>query len=561
MKRRDFLRNIMIGYTGIIASSNFNCIKKVKKLNFVILFSDELNPEYLECYNKNSIFPTSNISKLAQDGIRFTNAYSTAPMCTPARFSMLTGMYPGKCTHSEFLTKYPDDGMYNIGWNTYIDNSTQTLPKILKKDGYITGMMGKWHIGTEDSSVLPFQKFHGNEEPNEKGMNEKLAKDQKTVQQMIRETGGFDHVASAVWGNFDHFPVKKLRQHNFPWINKGVSDFLDDRAEDQKPFFTYIATTAIHGPSHLGELKSDSNYTLEGKLSGLEKYELDKKSLINEVDRQEDRNKHKYTGLAYLDHHVGFVINKLENLGLLENTVVMFIADHNIEPGKATCYEQGNKIPMIVKWPGKKPAVCSQLVQNIDMVSTIIDASGKANSKKFNLDGVNVLSLINGENNPVRESVYVESGFARAVRKDNFKYIAFRLPKDLIHLMENGKMEYAPNYFNKHKQQHSQIAIEYFPHYFDQDQLYDLENDPYEMTNLAYKSEYQEILGKMKIELKKYLDKCQHTFDLKQIPFMETPEYKKLTEKTKSIGIDYISWLPRDHGTIVYPPVKNYRQD
>jgi hypothetical protein len=109
---------------------------------------------------------------------------------------------------------------------------------------------------------------------------------------------------------------------------------------------------------------------------------------------------------------------------------------------------------------------------------------------------------------------------------------------------------------NRHKQAHSQIALQFYPGYFDTDQLYDLEIDPYEQHNLADDSKYQSDLKRMKQALTEHLLTFNHPFDLREEPFMKSKTYRKLTQKTKTIGIDYISWLPRDHGAIVWPPEK-----
>ena len=173
------------------------------------------------------------------------------------------------------------------------------------------------------------------------------------------------------------------------------------------------------------------------------------------------------------------------------------------------------------------------------------------------LDGMNVLGLMEENAEPVRESIYLESGYARGIRVGDYKYISFRLPEDVVNAMKNEETEYAPNYLNTYKQAHSQIAIEYFPHYFDQDQLYNLEEDPYELKNLAYKEEYRNKLNEMKQELEDYLEKFRHPYDLQRIPFLESEEYKELTENTRDIGTGFIKWLPRDHGKIKYPPERN----
>ncbi|MFP4547923.1 MAG: sulfatase [Fidelibacterota bacterium] len=555
MKRREFLKTSAIASAGAMALCN-RCTQKTNRpLNFVLLYSDELNPDYFQCYNENSPYPTPNLTELANAGTRFTNAYVAAPMCTPSRFAVLSGNYPGSCDHPKFLEENPTDEMYNIGWDTYLHKNMATLPGILSANGYVTGMSGKWHIGSEKSEDTQFPEFAPDADLNDAVVNKKLQERQQMVKKMIAGDAGFDEVRSATWGNFDGLPIKALHVHNFPWINKGTMEFLDARSQDGKPFFLYAATTAIHGPAHQDVLDVDYSYTPEGKVAGLDRFDLDREKLRNAIKDLHGQHQHKQAGLAYLDHHVGLVKKKLKDLGLLGNTVIMFMADHNVEPGKATCYERGNKVPFIVSWPGlPKGQVCSELVQNVDIASTIIKTIGLKKIKEQGFVGEDFRPLVKGEKKAIRKDIFMECGFARGVRSGQYKYIAFRLPDELIQQMESGEMNYAPNYFNRFKQAHSQIAIEYFPHYFDQDQLYDLESDPYEINNLAYNPAYQETLAMMKKIMQKYLDSFDHPYDLKRISFMESDKYKELVKKTQAIGTDYIQWLPRDHGNIIYPP-------
>ena len=531
---------------------------KEVKPNFVVIFSDEMDPNYLQSYNEKSIHPTPNITELAEEGTLFTNAYTTSPMCTPSRFSILTGKYPGRCSTDEFMEEYPYDKPYSVAWNTRIDKPTRTIANYLSEAGYVTGMAGKWHVGDENPDIPDIPQFSAEDELTDPEVNEKLKKHHEIFRNLLKETAGFDYANSVSWSNFDNFPFKKLAFHNIPWITRGAALFLDDRAKDKKPFFLYVAPTAVHGPAHQESLDRDPTYTLEGKVEDVRNYDIDKSIIKEQIKDIPDPDRHKFVGLAYTDKLVGDILKKLEDNNQMENTVVIFMADHNVEPGKATCYEKGNKVPLIVKWPGKATSYKSDnFIQSIDLVKTMIESASVDDPLAEELDGMNVLGLMEENAEQVRESIYLESGYARGIRVGDYKYISFRLPEDVVNAMKNEETEYAPNYLNTYKQAHSQIAIEYFPHYFDQDQLYNLEEDPYELKNLAYKEEYRNKLNEMKQELEDYLEKFRHPYDLQRIPFLESEEYKELTENTRDIGTGFIKWLPRDHGKIKYPPERN----
>jgi hypothetical protein len=154
----------------------------------------------------------------------------------------------------------------------------------------------------------------------------------------------------------------------------------------------------------------------------------------------------------------------------------------------------------------------------------------------------------------VREYVYLEAGYARAITDGAFKYIAVRYPEAVIDRLEEGETEFAPNHLDTHRQSHSQIAMQHYPAYFDPDQLYDLRSDPYEQENLARDPEHEETLEELQQVLRARLETFAHPYDLSPIPFLQSDEYRAMAEKTRAIGTDYIAWLPRDHGRIVWPP-------
>ena len=171
-------------------------------------------------------------------------------------------------------------------------------------------MTGKWHVGSlPDDIVLPSLDL--NADINNPETDRKLKKLQKIHVEQVKKDGGFDFAKSVLWGNFDGFPVEQLRYHNFPWITKGALDFLDAAKEKKKPFFLYSATTAVHGPGHLDAYKKDISYTLEGKIEGLDKYNLDPDSIIRAITSVPAVMRHKYAGMVSVDHHIKLVLQKL----------------------------------------------------------------------------------------------------------------------------------------------------------------------------------------------------------------------------------------------------------
>jgi len=553
MNRVRINKSVLILLVGLML---FGCVEKqkeeLKRPNIILFFSDELDPGYVSAYGGN--IPTPAIDKMASEGLRFESAYVAAPMCTPSRFSLLSGLYPGRCNDPEFLKDFPIEEPYIVGWNTWLTEEIATIPKVLSQHGYFTGMVGKWHIG-KLSKETDVPEFDENPDLDDPETSRKLRSLQDIHIDKVKSEGGFDYVKSLLWGNFDGFVIKTLRYHNFPWITRGAIDFLDEAKNSDKPFFLYSATTAVHGPGHTGLYNMDVNYTLEGKLEGIEQYRLDPDSMKQVLAANPPGGVHKYAGMASVDHHVNLVLRKLKGLDMDDNTMVIFMADHNIEPGKTTCYEKGLKVPLIIKWPNRiKPNTVSKvMVQSIDLFPTIMELAD-IESGNIKLDGKAINSVLAGSEENIHDYIYSESGLQRSVSNGRYKYIAFRYPKYRTEQLENGDIDYAPNGMNMERQAHAAIALQKFPAYFDADQLYDLNNDPYEQNNLAYDPDFKDIKTKMQEALKGYLSGFNHAYHMEDTAFMRTEKYAELAQKTRDLGTDWISWIKRDHGSIKWPP-------
>lgn len=520
--------------------------------NIIVLFSDELQFEDLGFCGGN--IPTPNIDALAAEGLYFENAYTPAPMCTPSRYALLSGRFPGRCTDPAFLEDYPITEPYCIGWNTYLDSSVKTLPRLLSANGYITGMVGKWHVSSGKQIRAGLK---GDDSPKDASVNEKLVLHQQLVAAKVMEDAGFDVAKSVMFGNYDGFAVKALRVHNFPWFNKGALDFIEAGAKGDKPFFLYLAATSLHGPHHAEGLVRDYSFTPEGKIEGIDAYNLDVDKLAAEIESKSSPESHRYTGMAFLDHQVGSVMDKLKELDIEENTIVIFLPDHNTEPGKASCYEKGIKISMIIKWPGKIDAASrtSAQVQSIDIMPTILDIVGAGLPEGYKIDGQSMLPVIENNELPLKKYIFSESGFTRSVSDGTYKYIAFRYPERLVKDMKDGKLDKAPTQLDK-PAAFPLINMTYYPSYWDADQLFDLSKDPYEQDNLAVDPLYTEKLASLKAVLQEHLDTFDHAFDLSPCEFMDSEQYRILVEASSQGKLEDIFWFERDWGTITWPPVE-----
>ena len=336
---------------------------------------------------------------------------------------------------------------------------------------------------------------------------------------------------------------------------KGALSFIEKQRGSDKPFFLYFAPTAVHGPNHVADLLQDVSYTPGGRDTTLLGLKIDIPALQEQLSQVDPKTRHRYTGLAQTDHVVGLIREKLTESGLAENTVIIFMADHNIEPGKATSFEKGIHVPLIIYWPDRTSgSVRKALVQNTDIYPTILEASGIKLPNDHILDGVSMLPIISDPDQATRDFIFSENGYTRSVSDGTYKYIALRYPDILIKKMESGEIDYVPSYVKAWPQAHSAIAINCFPCYFDQDQVYNLKDDPYEQENLYKQMRDSEELKVLTAALEAHLESFDHPFDLTQIPFLETEEYRKLTEKNFEFDLLSIPWLSRDHGFIIWPP-------
>jgi len=520
--------------------------------NFIVIFTDEMQFSDLGCYGGD--IPTPNIDWLASEGILFSNAYTPASMCTPSRYAVLTGQFPGRCSAPSFIRANPTNQPYNIAWNTWITAEKKTLPRVLSENGYVTGMAGKWHIGRVPAGTM-LPKFQPDEALDSPETEARLIEQQSVYQGLVESLGGFDEAASVVWGNYDGHRLKALNYHNFPWMAKGALSFLEQQKESDKPFFLYFAPTAVHGPNHVADLSKDITFTPGGRDTTLLGLRMDIPALQEELSQAVQKTRHRYAGMAQTDYVIGLIRKKLNESGLAENTVIIFMADHNIEPGKATSFEKGIHVPMIIYWPGRTSGSVSEaLVQNTDIYPTILEAAGIAIPGDHLLDGVSMLPIISDQDQATRDFIFAENGYTRSVSDGTFKYIALRYPETLIEKMESGEIDHVPSYVQSWPQAHSAIAINGFPCYFDQDQVYHLKEDPYEQQNLYEQMLDSEELKILRDALKAHLETFDHPFDLSPIPFLETAAYRKLTEKNYEYDLLSIPWLSRDHGFITWPP-------
>ena len=402
--------------------------------NVVLFFIDDLGYCASGLYGCEA--PTPNIQKLADGGARFTDGYVTSPVCSPSRAGLLTGRGQQRFGH-DYLPEGAVDG------NGGLPVGEVTLADALREAGYVTGMVGKWHLGHNE-------KFH----PLNRGFEEffGLLGAASSYADHARE----DLVIQTLWGielpllsysTYDLTLWSAIKAFFFepgtPLLIRGTDQVEEDRyltdafsqeAVDfinrhrKDPFFLYLPYTAVHHPLQVPREYYDQF-----------------------VDIEDEQIRILTAMTASLDDGVGSVLNALEENDLEDNTLVFFISDNGagangvsnapLRLGKHSLFEGGTRVPFVVKWPGNIPAglTYSHPVSTLDVFPTGLAAAGAELGEYRQLEGVDLLPYLKeSEGTPPHESLFWRQAPNWAVRSGNWKltfaadrYWLYDLSKDI----------------------------------------------------------------------------------------------------------------------------------
>ena len=477
-----------------------SCTIEDRKPNVVIIYTDDHNFEHIGVYGGKVLTP--NMDRIANEGARFNRFYVSSPVCTPSRYALITGRY---AVRSKVLQKnQPTDQPAFIRWNTFLSKEDKTSAHLFKKAGYVTGMVGKYHMGGE------FGHIGGNESYDDPAVKDTIAAIYRKWQQNVKDVAGFDYVES-LYGNNLHIigvPIS-MQYHNMEWITKGALDFIDQHKDS--PFFLYMAPTLPHVPGPLESLKADPKVTAAGMLDApITGVQASRESVFERTRAAgiDDEN----APMTWLDDGIGAVLERLEKYGLMENTIIVFASDHQSPRAKMTCYEDGANAPGAIMWKGKIKAgqVHDALVTNVDIVPTILELAGIDKPDYFKIDGKSWVRLLNGNVSSLHESLYLEVVYQRAVVTKDWKYIAVRFPDKINkQITPDNRMEFTIEGKRGEDRYHNETK---FPGYYDDDQLYYLVDDKGEQNNLANDPEYSDKLEEMKLILKEYSENLPYAF-------------------------------------------------
>lgn len=437
MKRRDFFKSLTITAAALSAPSFTQAagLAAKKTPNVVVILVDDLGYMDIGANNPNCFYDTPNIDKLSRSAMRFTNGYAANPVCSPTRYSLITGKYPSRVDATNYFSGRRGGMFKPAPLNDKMPLDEITIAQALKSRGYSTFYAGKWHLG-------PSEEYY----PQNRGFDVNI--------------GGY-HRGGPYTGKryFAPFENPEIKEES------PAGDHLPDRlaretvkfikTNKNKPFLAYLAFYSVHTP-------------LMGRADLVEKYKKKAADITGTEFADEETvwgkqqrkvrilQKHAVYGamVEAMDQAVGKVLKELNDSGLADNTIVIFTSDNGglstsegsptsnlpLRGGKGWVYEGGIREPWIVRYPGvtKAGSVSDEPMCSIDLFPTVAAATGA--EVKHEIDGIDLMPALRGGKLD-REALYWhyphygnQGNFpAGAIRQGNYKLLE-RYEDGRVHL-------------------------------------------------------------------------------------------------------------------------------
>lgn len=409
--------------------------KQRQSPNIIYIYADDLGYGEIEPYGQTKI-STPNLNRLREEGMKFTNHYTSMPVCAPARYMLLTGKNGG---HSYIRGNYELGGFADSleAGQMPIPEGTYTIPKMLKNAGYVTGMAGKWGLGMHNTTGSPLkqgfdfyigvldQKQAHNFYPTHLWLNDqyfKLNNPEVHVHQKLDPDTATEEDFNYFVGN--EYSGDVMLQH--------ALEFIENNKE--QPFFLYLPFLQPHVSLQAPQAYIDQyigKFPNEEPYYGQNGYAPTKHPLSTYAAM-----------ITYLDAQVGEVMNRLESLGLEDNTIVMFSSDNGttfnggvqaeffdsvkgLRGLKMDLFEGGIKVPFLVKWPGKvKAGSTSELISvQYDLMATLAEITQQ---DPGSTNGISFLPTLLGNDSAQEKHEYIyweypEKGGQIALRMGKWK--------------------------------------------------------------------------------------------------------------------------------------------
>ena len=412
-------------FTGALVSSS--CVEKVQKQpNILYILADDLGYGDLSCYGQQK-FSTQNIDRLAKEGMLFTRHYTGCTVSAPSRSSLMTGQHTGH-TPIRGNKDWTPEGNWPLKADAF------TIAEVLKTRGYITGTFGKWGLGYIDTEG----------DPNSQGFDEFYGYNCQSL--------AHNYYPDHLWHNKEKILLHendngKKGIYSADLIHQAAISFLEKNKE--KPFFLFYPTTIPHA-----ELLAKEEYMklFRGKFDPEKSFRgVDDGPTfrLGPYSSQPESHATFAAMVKELDDYVGELLNKLKELGLDKNTIVIFASDNgphreggadpdyfnsngDLRGYKRDLYEGGIRTPMLVRWPGKVRAgsKSDHISAFWDILPTLADITGAVIPE--GLDGISFLASLTGRKQKQHEYLYWEfheQGGKVAVRMGNWKAVKLNIDK------------------------------------------------------------------------------------------------------------------------------------
>ncbi|WP_262248533.1 sulfatase family protein [Parapedobacter soli] len=415
--------------------------------NMVIFIGDDLAVRDIGPYG-NEVVRTPSLEKLSRESMVFDCAFAASPTCGPSRSSLFTAMYPMK------------HGAH--GNHSGVRAGTTSMVQQLSALGYHVAIAGKLHVGPRD--VFPFERIEGTNVPE---------------------------------------PEHEERPGLFYDLNLGPVDEWLRKQRAGKPFVLIVAD---HSP-----------HVVWPETPAYDADEVDIPPIhINTADTRRARARY-YTDVTKMDKNVGKLMAMLEAHGMLNRSIVMFTADQGPQWafGKWGLYDYGVQVPLIVRWPGHVSAGVrtKALVSHVDIMPTMVAIANGTNPA--NIDGQSFLEVLKNPEAAHRQLVFashtgdreMNRSPMRMLRTDRYKYILNLAPDTLYNTHMNkatdhdGGREYWPSWRTESFRDSHAAAVLWRYHNRPEEELYDIQADPWELMNLAADSTYSSLLGQFREEM------------------------------------------------------------
>lgn len=426
MKTNRLLYLLILTHIVAISSCTHKLDDTNNLPNIILIVADDLGYADMSTSKLTNDIKTPNIDRIANSGIRFTEAYVTSPICNQSRTGIITGSYPQRL------------GSYWYTSNGLHDNKFVTIPELLKQKKYKTGYIGKTHYGVYDSDSTSrsfplnhgFNYFFGHTSARKHYLNHSK-KIEDAFQKVKKEynRSGQSLEQGPLWEN-----KKKIDTLGFltELIGQKSRQFIQDNKENK--FFLQIAFNAAHNFTH--QLPQD--YLEENNLSGYYDWNPENETYYKwyaqgRYPNNKEGRDHYLGQIDYMDKEIGKLLDFLEQKGLRENTIIFFISDNGgstpiyanntpLRGSKYVLYEGGVRVQLLVSFPKKytRKKVYNNVVSSMDILPIICKEAGI--DIPSHIDGIDITPVLNGKNTEIEHSIlFWDTGNEIAVRKGDWK--------------------------------------------------------------------------------------------------------------------------------------------